>query len=128
MFEYRKSSNVGNAPEIIQVPANNGTTYTIGQALFLSSGVASACTGTNVPVYICAENKTAVTGDKIACYRVEKNQEYATVTSADGALTVGTKVTTNATGDKVTATTTNGVAEVVEAFGTTSGSKVYVRF
>lgn len=128
MFEYRKSSNVGNAPEIIQVPANNGTTYTIGQALFLSSGKASACTGTNVPVYICAENKTAVTGDKISCYRVEKNQEYATVSSADGSLVVGTKVTTNADGTKVTATTTNGVAEVVEAFGTTSGSKVYVRF
>lgn len=128
MFEYRKSSNVGNAPEIIQVPANNATTYTIGQALFLSGGVASACTGTNVPVYICAENKTAVTGDKISCYLVEKNQEYATELTGSGSLTVGAKVTTDATGNKVTTTTTNGVAEVVEAFGTTSGSKVYVRF
>lgn len=128
MFKYRKSSNVGNVPEIHQVDANNGTTYAIGQALFLSSGKAAVCTGTNVPEYICAESKAAVTGDKISCYLVEKNQEYETVSSADGTLTVGAKVTTNATGDKVTATTTNGVAEVVKAFGTTSGSKVYVRF
>ena len=128
MFAYRKSSNVGNAPEIIQVEATNSEEYKIGEALVLSSGKATKAGATAVPEYICAEKKTAVTGDTVSCYLIEKNQEYETVTSADGTLVVGSKVTLASDGLKVTATTTSGVAEVVKAFGTTSGSKVYVRF
>ena len=128
MFAYRKSSNVGNAPEIIQVPATAAEAFVIGEALTLSSGKATKATGTTKPEYICAEQKTAVTGDTISCYLVEGNQEYETVTSADGTLTVGSKYTLDSTGLKVTATATNGVAEVVSVAGTTAGSKVVVRF
>lgn len=128
MFAYRKSSNVGNAPEIIQVPATTSEAYVIGETLKLASGKATKASGTNVPEYICAEQKTAVAGDNVSCYLIEKNQEYETVTSADGTLVVGSKVTLDSDGLKVTATTTSGVAEVVKAFGTTSGSKVLVRF
>ena len=128
MFAFRKSSNNGNAPEIIQVPATLNESFVVGETLKLASGAATKASGTNVPEYICAEKKTAVTGDTVSCYLIEHEQEYETVTSADGTLVVGSKVTLASDGLKVTATTTSGVAEVVKAFGTTSGSKVYVRF
>ena len=128
MFAYRKSTNVGNAPEIIQVPATAAEAFVVGEALTLSSGKATKASGTTKPEYICAEKKTAVTGDTVSCYLVEGNQEYETVTSADGALTVGTKYTIASDGLRVTATSTSGVAEVVAVEGTTSGSKALVRF
>ena len=128
MFGYRKSSNVGNAPEIIQVPATISEEYAVGEALTLSSGAVTKAAATVKPEYISAEKKTAKTGDTLSCYLVEHNQEYESVTSADGSLTVGTKYTLDSTGLKVTATATNGVAEVVSVAGTTAGSKVVVRF
>ena len=128
MFGYRKSSNVGNAPEIIQVPATVSEEYAVGEALTVSSGAVTKAAATVKPEYISAEKKTAKTGDTLSCYLVEHNQEYESVTSADGTLTVGTKYTLDSTGLKVTATATNGVAEVVSVAGTTAGSKVVVRF
>ena len=128
MFAYRKSSNVGNAPEIIQVPATISEEYAIGEALTMSSGAVTKAASTVKPEYIAAEKKTAKTGDTLSCYLVEHNQEYESVTSADGTLTVGSKYTLDSTGLKVTATATNGVAEVVSVAGTTAGSKVVVRF
>ena len=128
MFGYRKSSNVGNAPEIIQVPATISEEYAVGEALTMSSGAVTKAASTVKPEYISAEKKTAKTGDTLSCYLVEHNQEYESVTSADGTLTVGTKYTLDSTGLKVTATATNGVAEVVSVAGTTAGSKVVVRF
>ena len=128
MFEYRKSSNVGNAPEIIQVDATNAEEYKVGEALVLSSGKATKAGATATPEYICAEKKTAVTGDKLSVYLVEANQEYETELSAGGTVVAGVKYTIASDGLRMTATSTSGVAEVVEAFGTTSGSKVLVRF
>lgn len=128
MFAYRKSSNVGNAPEIIQVEATNAESYVVGEALVLSSGKATKAGATAVPEYICAEKKTAVTGDTVSCYLVEHNQEYETELSASGTVTPGVKYTLATDGLRMTATSTSGVAEVVKAFGTASGSKVYVRF
>lgn len=128
MFGYRKSSNVGNAPEIIQVPATNAESYVVGETLHISSGKATKAAGTVAPEYICAEKKTAVTGDTVSCYLLEHNQEYETELSASGAVAVGDKVTIDSTGTKVTATTTSGVAEIVSIAGTASGSKVIVRF
>lgn len=128
MFAYRKSSNVGNAPEIIQVEATNAEEYKIGEALVLSSGTVTKAGATAVPEYICAEKKTAVTGDTVSCYLVEHNQEYETELSASGTVTPGVKYTLASDGLRVTATSTSGVAEVVQAFGTASGSKVLVRF
>lgn len=128
MFAYRKSSNVGNAPEIIQVEATNAESYVVGEALVLSSGKVTKAGATAVPEYICAEKKTAVTGDTVSCYLVEHNQEYETELSAAGTVTPGVKYTLATDGLRMTATSTSGVAEVVKAFGTASGSKVYVRF
>ena len=129
MFAFRKSNNTAVAvPGTVLMPATNAESYVIGETLKLSSGAVTKASGTNVPTYICVEKKTAVTGDEVACVLIEHNQEYETVTSADGALTVGGKYTIDSDGLKITATSTSGVAEVVKAFGTTSGSKVIVRF
>ena len=128
MFAYRKSSNVGNAPEIIQVEATNSEEYKIGEALVLSSGKVTKAGATAKPEYICAEKKTAVTGDTVSCYLVENNQEYETELSAAGTVVAGVKYTLASDGLRMTATSTSGVAEVVKAFGTASGSKVLVRF
>lgn len=128
MFKYRKSSNVGNVPEIIQVDATASEAFVVGEALTVTSGKVTKASGTTAPKYISAEKKTAVAGDKLSVYLVEKNQEYETDLTAAGTLVVGTKVTISSDGLGVTATTTSGVAEVVEAEGATVGSKVLVRF
>lgn len=128
MFAYRKSSNIGRTPEIIQVDATNAEEYKIGEALVLSSGLATKAGATAVPEYICAEKKTAVTGDKLSVYLANHDQEYETELSAAGTVTPGVKYTLASDGLRITATSTSGVAEVVQAFGTASGSKVIVRF
>lgn len=127
MFAYRKSTNVGNAPEIIQVLATANESYVVGEALKLASGKATKAAGTDVPEYISAEKKTAASGDSLSVYLVEHNQEYETELTAAGTLVPGTKVTISSDGLGVTATTTSGVAEVVDADGATVGSKVRVR-
>ena len=127
MFKYRKSSNVGNAPEILQVPATASEAFVVGEALTITSGKVTKASGTTAPKYISAEKKTAVSGDTLSVYLVEHNQEYETELTAAGTLVVGTKVTISSDGLGVTATTTSGVAEVVEAEGATVGSKVLVR-
>jgi hypothetical protein len=128
MFKYRKSSNVGNVPEILQVDATASEAFVVGEALTITSGKVTKASGTTAPKYISAEKKTAVSGDKLSVYLVEKNQEYETDLTAAGTLVVGTKVTISSDGLGVTATTTSGVATVVEAEGATVGSKVLVRF
>lgn len=128
MFNYRKSSNVGNAPEILQVAATASEAFVVGEALTISSGKVTKASGTTAPKYISAEKKTAVSGDTLSVYLVEKNQEYETELTEAGTLVVGTKVTISSDGTGVTATTTSGVATVVEAEGATVGSKVLIRF
>lgn len=128
MFKYRKSSNVGNVPEILQVDATAAEAFVVGEALTITSGKVTKASGTTAPKYISAEKKTAASGDKLSVYLVEKNQEYETDLTAAGTLVVGTKVTISSDGLGVTATTTSGVATVVEAEGATVGSKVLVRF
>lgn len=128
MFKYRKSSNVGNVPEILHVDATASEAFVVGEALTITSGKVTKASGTTAPKYISVEKKTAVSGDKLSVYLVEPNQEYETDLTAAGTLVVGTKVTISSDGLGVTATTTSGVATVVEAEGATVGSKVLVRF
>jgi len=104
----------------------------LGMALIQSSGNLAIATGTNAPKYISMiEKESACTaGDLIPVIRVEPGTIYETELSAAGtSLKLGDKVTLHASnGLEVTATTTNGVAEIVEFLGTASGDKVRVRF
>ena len=104
----------------------------LGLALVMSAaGQLAVCAGANAPQYICmVEKAAAVTaGDIIPVVRVGHDVIWKTVSSA--AMTnvkLGNKVTVDTTGMKVTATTTDGVAEVVYIEDTAAGGTVHVRF
>ena len=107
----------------------------IGMALTQSSGNLAIATGTTAPPYIsmCEKDSACTAGDIIPVIRVDHDTIYETTNSASFAsIHKGDKVTLHASsGLAVTATTTSGVAEVVDfdavaASGT--GGKVYVRF
>lgn len=128
MFElFKKDAGI---PIIKEIPAAAGT-YKVGQTLgFNASGLLEQVAGTNVPEYICAAACTVSSGFALAVNPVYKDIEYKTVFSADGSsVKAGTKLTIATTFDSVTATSTNGVAEVIEKLGSgASGTEVIVKF
>lgn len=103
----------------------------MGMALTQTSGNLALATGTTIPTYICmTERDAAVTaGTLIPVIRVDHDTIYETTLSAAGtSLKLGQKVTVAADALRATATTTDGVAEIVAMDGTATGSKVRVRF
>ena len=103
-----------------------------GMALIQSSGKLAVATGTSKPTYISmVEKSAAVTaGELIPVIKVDPSIIFETTNSASLAdVSVGAKVTLHASsGMQVTATTTSGVATIVEKLGDAVGSKVRVRF
>lgn len=103
----------------------------VGMALTQSSGNLALASGTTAPTYISmTDRETACTaGDLIPVVRVQKDTVYETTLAASGtSLKVGDRVTLHTDGMQVTATTTSGVAELVEIIDTAIGGKVRVRF
>ena len=106
----------------------------LGMALIQTSGNLAIATGTNKPTYISMVEKEAActAGDLIPVMRVEPGTIFETELSAAGSsLKLGDKVTLHATnGMQVTATKTDGIAEIVEFLtdAQASGDKVRVRF
>jgi len=125
------STDDGRVPSLEYLPAA-AITPKVGMALVQSSGKLAVATGTTKPTYICmAERDSALTaGDIIPCFRVDPDMIFETSFSASAAaINLGQKVTLHASnGGQVTATTTDGVAEVVYMDGTASGSMCRVRF
>jgi len=118
-----------------QVPweylAASAITPKVGMALKLSSGLlAAADTSSTKPEFICmCDAATLTSGDIIPVIRVTEDIIFETTCSASFAdRKVGDKVTLASDVLRVTATTTNGVAEVVAIDGTASGSTVRVKF
>lgn len=128
MFKlFKKDADI---PVVKELAAAAGT-FAVGQTLgFNASGLLAPVAGTSVPEYICASSATVASGDVIAVNPVYRDTEYLTVFSADGtSVKPGTKLTIATTFDSVTATSTNGVAEVIEKLGTgASGTEVIVKF
>ena len=106
----------------------------LGMALIQTSGNLAIATGTNKPTYISMVEKEAActAGDMIPVMRVEPGTIFETELSAAGSsLKLGDKVTLHASnGMQVTATKTDGIAEIVEFLtdAQASGDKVRVRF
>lgn len=124
------STNDGRVPPIEYLPAG-AITPKVGMALVQSSGNLALASGTTVPTYISmCERETALTaGDLIPVIRVEDGMIFGTELSVAGtSLKLGTKVTIATDGLRVTATTTDGVAEIVAINGTAIGDEVLVRF
>lgn len=111
-------------------PAANGLTLHVGTALAFASGNLAKATGGTKPEFICMEDvTTSKAGQKIHVERVRPETVYETVLSvASASIARGNKYTIDATGEKLTATTDSGVAEVVNFDGTAAGNKVRVRF
>lgn len=136
MFKLIKILNSGrNVPETVALPASAATVYKEGCALVLSSGAAANCATTGTPTYIAAESKTGASGGTVRAYPISPDMIFETTFSATPtSLAVGSKVTltvsaTDSTASGVTATTTSGVATIVDLLGAAaSGDKVLVKF
>ena len=103
----------------------------VGMALAFSSGNLTTASGTTKPEYISMIEKSAAcaAGDRIPVVRADAGLVFETVSSASMAsIHAGDKVTIASDGLRVTATTTSGVAEVVEVLDSASGGAVRVRF
>ena len=111
-------------------PAANGLTLHVGTALAFSNGNLAKATGATKPEFICMEDVTTnKAGQKIHVERVREETVYETTLSvASAAIARGAKYTIAADGEKLTATTADGVAEVVNFDGKEAGDKVRVRF
>ena len=125
MFKFRRMNNSGVAPTIKQVAANTAVTYAVGDALVITSGVLALAGSTAKPEYIAAQGGLGL--DTLSVYQVNGEQEYETTLTGSGTLEVGSKVTLSSA-KEVTTATTNGVAEIISAAGTASGSAVVVKF
>ena len=129
-FKIYKTDD-GRIPGIEYLPCS-AITPKVGMALVQSSGNLAIATGTTAPTYIsmCEKDSACTAGDIIPVIRVSKDMVFETTFSAAAtSVKLGNKVTLHASdGMSVTATTTDGVAEVVYMDGTASGSMCRVRF
>lgn len=124
------STNDGRVPPIEYLPAG-AITPKVGMALYQNGGNLALASGTTKPTYISmCERETALTaGEVIPVIRVEDGMIFGTELSAAGtSLKLGGKVTVATDGLRVTATTTDGIAEIVAMNGTAIGDEVLVRF
>lgn len=133
MFVPHKNA-AGNVIPWEYLPAG-AITPKVGMALVQTSGNLAIATGANAPTYLSMiEKDSACTaGDMIPVIRVDHDTIYETSNSASFAsIKKGDKVTLHASnGLQVTATKTDGVAEVVDfddVAASGAGGKVYVRF
>ena len=113
------------------IASTASVTTKVGMAMTKTDGNLVVASGTTKPTYISMrEQDTALTADDlIPVVRVQPDVIFETELSAAGtSLKVGQKVTLATDGLRVTATTTDGVAELVEIIGTEIGGKVRVRF
>lgn len=130
MFVQVKTDD-GHVAPYEQLPCS-AITPKRGMAMILSSGKLAIATGSAEPEFICVEehSEAVSAGDMVTVVRVDPQTEYeTTLSAAGGSLNLGDRVTLHASsGLQVTATTTNGVAEIVYMDGTASGDMVRVRF
>ena len=126
MFSWYK----GKTPIQKELPATAAVAYKLGDALaYGADGTVVKATGTTKPEFICASKDfTAVAGDMVVGQVIEEDMEFKTTFSAAAtSIKLGNKVTIGTNGDTVTATTSGGVAEVIEMAGTASGSECIVK-
>ena len=105
-------------------------TPVVGMALYQNAGNLALVSGTTTPTFISMTERTAAltAGDIIPVLRVNEDIVFETEWSAAAtAVKRGQKVTIASDGLRVTATTTGGVARVVDFDGTAVGDKVRVQ-
>lgn len=132
MFRFLKIENTGvYSPEPEYIEATASEAIAEGEALVLASGKLTKCGATVKPAYIAAGAVGASATDrKVAAVRVTPDMVFAAPVSASPAsLIKGVKVTIHSDGLGITATTTSGVATVVDLCGAAAqGDEIHVRF
>lgn len=124
------STDDNHVPGIEHLPAG-AITPKVGMALTQKDGKLAPATGGTAPTYLsmCQKENACEAGEVIPVIRVGKQMILETTFSAAAtAVKLGDKVTLGADGLQVTATTSDGVAEVIYMDGTEAGSKCRVRF
>lgn len=124
-----QSVDNGHVPTIEYLPCS-AIKPTVGMALVLNGGNLAVASGTTKPTYISMVEKDAAcaAGDIIPVIRILPEMVFEVPFSvAASAVKLGNKLTIATGGAEVTATTTDGVAEVVGILGTAAGDKCHVR-
>ena len=119
----------GYIPSWEYLPAG-AITPVVGMALYQNAGNLALASGTTKPTYVSMTERTAAltAGDIIPVVQVNEDIIWKTEWSAAAtSIKRGQKVTIATDGLRVTATTTGGVAQVVDFDGTAVGDKVRVR-
>lgn len=121
--------NMNGAPNPhVYMPVTAGAVK-YGEAMVFASGKLAKCGQTEVPEYICMFEGNAVDGEVYPAVAVSHDEIYETTLSVAGStLKLGDKVTLSTDGLQVTATPTNGVAEIVAMFGNAKDDIVRVKF
>lgn len=105
-------------------------TPVVGMALYQNAGNLALASGTTTPTFVSMTERTAAltAGDIIPVVQVNEDIIWETEWSAAAtSIKRGQKVTIATDGLRVTATTTGGVARVVDFDGTAVGDKVRVQ-
>ena len=123
-----QSTDVGQTPPIEYRQATAEEDVVLGEALVTAAtGLLTKCGATARPEFIAVGPQDE--HDCVPVVRVQDYQVWRTQLSAAGtSLKPGNKVTLEADGLRVTATTESGVAAIVELEGTAAGDSVRVRF
>lgn len=123
-----QSMDVGQTPPIEYRQAAAEEAVVLGEALVTNaSGLLTKCGATAKPEFMAVGPQDEQ--DVVPVVRVQDYQVWRTQLSAAGtSLKAGSKVTLDADGLRVTATTNSGVAVIVDLEGTQVGDSVRVRF
>lgn len=123
-----QSMDVGQTPPIEYRQAAAEEDVVLGEALVPNaSGLLTKCGATAKPEFMAVGPQDEQ--DVVPVVRVQDYQVWRTQLSAAGtSLKAGSKVTLDADGLQVTATTDSGVAVIVDLEGTQVGDSVRVRF
>lgn len=126
----RHTTDDGRIPAIEELPCG-AITPQIGMALVMTDGHLAAANGSIKPTYISVTQRSmaCTAGEKIQVIRALPDTIFETTLAVVGAdLKAGNKVTIHTDSMQVTATTANGVAEIVAMNGTAAGDNLLVRF
>lgn len=130
IWMHKNDNGRSLVPDAVVLPRNPAVAYAAGTALVFSGGVAIAASGAKKPQYICYSNNEANDGSELVAYAVSETARFEVpVTAAPTSLKVGDKVTLATDGKGVTATTTDGVATIVDLQGAKKiGDTIIVMF
>ena len=126
------SNSDGRVPPWKYLPAAGSTKPDIGLALVLSSGKLAKASGTTKPTYICMMEAPAAVaaGTLIPVIEVQPDMIFEVKNQASlNGVNIGQAVTIHSDGLQITATTSSGVATIVDKVeGTGTGNPTLVKF